>query len=99
MKHLKEKVEHILRENEEARNSDKLLTILLWKKYCYKKIYNAKNGLDYISLNDYYELPSPDHISRCRRKIQETKYLPTRKEVRIKRKINEMEWEKWAINN
>lgn len=98
MKNLKIQVEHILRLYPETRNSDRLLTIQLWKE-CYP-IYIRDCGNEHIRLDDIMNLPSEDHISRYRRKFQEKGlYLPTDEKVFNRRKLNEKVWKEDMLNS
>jgi len=94
IKDLKNKVETILRDFPETRNSDITLMIELWKKYYPKYIKENKEGGFGVYLQDLYELPREDGIKRVRAMIQniQGKYLPTDLKVVIQRKINEEKW-------
>lgn len=87
---LREQVRGILRDHGEARNSDKLLTIMLWKRHHADLIQEGSS----VYLQDILALPSEDAISRCRRQIQhdDKQYLPTREEVAKQRGLNILEW-------
>jgi hypothetical protein len=66
---------------------------MVWRTYYPNYLYIAPDGRQAVILRDLYLLPSLDHISRIRRKIQEDgKYLPTNSDVRKKRRIKEEEW-------
>ena len=89
IKTLKDQVEYILEKIPETRNSDKRLTIELWKRF------TDKIGLDNkVNVEDIMELPSQDGIKRVRCVIQndEGRLLPTRLDVVKKRGQNEREW-------
>lgn len=88
---LNEVVEQILAEDEESRNDDKRLTFKVLSQILTG---SRKNALLTLRMSDLQKIPAFATITRCRAKIQnkDHKYLPTRKEVRHKRKINEQIW-------
>ena len=88
-KTLKQKVETILREQPETRNSDIALTIAIWKRY-----YGVE---DSITLNRLYDLPREDNVKRIRAVFQNDNnhFLPTSEEVRKKRGIEESKWREY----
>jgi hypothetical protein len=56
----------------------------------------------YVQLEKLFDLPREDNLKRIRAKIQneEGKYLPTKKEIALKRGIEESKWHKaMAFNN
>lgn len=83
---LKDKVEYVLSQYEEARNDDIELTICLWQTF-----YNVG---DAISLEQLRTLPRESAIVRLRAGIQNGQgmYFPTRLEVARKRGIEEVAW-------
>lgn len=83
---LKARVEYLLKEFPETRNSDVLLTIKIWKMF-----YGAK---DMMTLEHLYDLPSQDGIKRVRAYFQNTLriYPPTIKEIALKRHWLESDW-------
>lgn len=89
---LREQVREILRDQGEARNSDKLLTVMLWKRHHSDLIQEGS----FVYLQDILALPSEDAISRCRRQIQhdDQQYLPTSEAVAKARGWNIEEWKK-----
>lgn len=78
-----EMVEEMLEHDEKARNNDLWLILQIWQRSQDIKVFVPFNKLD--------EMISPETITRCRRKIQNTdkKWLPTKKEVAEKRGIKE----------
>jgi len=92
---LRDMVETVLKDNEEARNSDIKLTIAIWIKYYPDYVLDTSQGdKSGIFLDALFILPREDNIKRIRAKIQneEKKYLPTDPEVRKKRSISEEDW-------
>ena len=72
-------VEHALRMNEQARSSDKILLIQVW--------HDMGLDLDPKQMRKFLDIPSPETITRVRRKLQEEgKYLGD-KEVMEERKF------------
>lgn len=96
IKTLKSKVEFILEKHPESRNSDKVLTILLWKEFCIDYIRVDDRGRDWLYLDNIMELPSQDGIKRVRADIQnvDKRFLPTSLEVAKERGWLEIEWKK-----
>jgi hypothetical protein len=97
IKKLKDQVEHILDTEPKSRNSDILLTQLIWKEYYPELIKPNKFGVEYIKLDSLYELPREDNIKRHRAKFQShknknPKYLPTDPVVAKKRGWEEEKW-------
>lgn len=94
---LTRKVEAVLRDIPETRNSDIRLTIEIWKRYYpHKLIQGAKTQRLVVPLDELYNLPREDNVKRIRAQFQNDrlKYLPTTWEVAKKRKINEEVWRK-----
>ena len=68
---LQNEVQDLLEKNELARDSDRLLSALIWAKQL-KDINTAKTYLvDFLSLYITEKLYSEQSIARCRRRIQE----------------------------
>lgn len=93
---LKYKVEKILQEIPETRNSDIALTIEIWKRFYPTFITPNRVGFDSVRIEDMYFLPREDNVKRIRAQFQNDKllYLPTSLEVVKQRKINEEVWRK-----
>jgi hypothetical protein len=87
-------VEEILKTIPESRDSDITLTIEIWKKYYPEKIKTTSSGEFGVYLNDLFSLPREDAVKRHRAKIQNDflKFLPTKLEVALQRKLNEEVW-------
>jgi len=87
LKTLSQQVEKILEEHEEARNSDKRLTWLIWTNF-----YGFTGHMNY---ERYEGLPDQDAIKRIRAKIQndERRLVPTTWSVAKKRGWNKDRWE------
>jgi hypothetical protein len=85
---LKKQIEMVLRDYPDTRNSDKLLTWKLWKQFYSKSLYT------YITMDEFFKLPTEDTIKRIRAKIQNTdfKYLPTYWEIAKQRRWRESKW-------
>lgn len=94
IRNLKEKVEKILSEDVDSRNSDITLMIELWVRYCSNYIDEDSFGFKTIRLKHLYELPREDAVKRVRAHIQNDlkKYLPTIEDVAIARRLNIDEW-------
>lgn len=83
----------ILEENASARNSDIDLMIRVWRVCAPSKIRKGATGKDGVWLDDLYDLPQQDAVSRCRRKIQESgQFLPTDERIARERRLNMDEW-------
>lgn len=82
-KEVRDKVEEILVENEDARNSDVVLMFKLWEEY---DCINIK-----VPLRELKEVTKPATIQRVRREVQndEGRLLPTAPGVLKKRKVRE----------
>jgi len=79
-KTLKAIVEYALNKYPELRNSDKALTIKIWKYLAWKQ---------YICIDEVMNLPTSDEISRIRRQFNEIwMYYPTNEEVLKQRRLN-----------
>lgn len=93
---LKKMVEYVLDENPkyrnvEARNSDIVLTIIIWQRW-----YNVSEKPDgVVHLYRLLDLPREDNVKRVRAVLQnvEHKYLPTDPNILIKRGIEQEYWE------
>lgn len=71
---LRKMVENVLKNNPETRNSDKKLFIEIVKTFYGELI----GEYDSILLNDLFQLPNYDTVSRWRRKFQEDgHFMPT----------------------
>lgn len=90
---MESKIRKILASDTESRNSDIRLTQVYWWTH-HKEQFETINGRAYVLLANLYKLPSQDGIKRIRAKIQNEKheFLPTRKEVALKRGMQEQEW-------
>jgi len=86
IKDIKDKVECILKESIEARNCDRSLTWLVWTRFYFIG--------DTIDREKFFTLPLQSEITRIRALIQndEKKYIPTVKEVAVRRGWKEYEW-------
>jgi len=95
---LEAKAERMLEKYPEARNSDIVLQALICANFYPPLERPINNWEDFV--HTMQRVPSMDHVARVRRKIIEKhgykKYLPTRKEVALARKINEETWKTYA---
>ena len=100
MQKLSKKVEYILDKYPETRNSDILLTILIWTIFHRSKLKIIENDLC-VPVNALYDLPREDNVKRIRAKLQneENKYLPTHPKVRKQRGIKEEQWRRYLGYN
>lgn len=104
---LKKKIEFILENHKEARDSDAWLTAKLWAVYYPQNIYKRPkveggDPVQMVTLGDIvHVLPREDAVKRIRAKIQnfEGRYLPTSWAVAKKRKIAEEAWREWSVMN
>jgi hypothetical protein len=96
IKTLKKQVENILGNFPEARNSDKYLTITVWRTFYRKFISNPDELCAKLYLNDIMNLPSQDGIKRIRAHIQNTekRFLPTDIDIAKERGWREEDWKK-----
>ena len=80
MKQLKKQVETILQEDEQSRNSDIRLMMVVWSKYYPEFITKIKdrqgNIKHYIEFKNLYNVPREDNIKRIRAKFQNEE-IPT----------------------
>lgn len=90
------RVKAILAKDDQSRNDDIRLTQVYWWTY-HRSIMLTVDGRPVVPLMKLHELPSQDGIKRVRAKIQNEQhlYLPTRKDVAIKRLGSETEWRKY----
>lgn len=92
---LKKKVEYVLENFPETRNSDIALTIKIWKDFFDSMVHPDAIRGDYIYLDSLYILPNQDNIKRIRANFnQEKRFLPTKWEVAKERGMLEEEWKK-----
>ncbi len=89
---LKDQVEYILRDHPHTRNDDTDLMVQLWVTYYPHALERNMHNQLRVPIGALKHIPQLDAISRCRRKIQEEKYLPTQEDVVIKRKMNIDVW-------
>jgi len=96
LKTLKGKVWHVLEKYPSSRNSDTLLTNLIWGLFYEKYLIKLPDGKVAILLENLYELPTQDDIKRIRAHIQNKmhRFPPTNWEVAKKRKWLEEKWRK-----
>lgn len=88
---LRRKVEQVLEDDLDSRNSDITLMIELWKRFYSEKVVDGS-----IRLDSLYDLPREDNIKRYRAKLNaEGKYWPTDPKVREARGINEDRWREY----
>ena len=93
---IESKVKHILAMDEESRNDDIRLTQMYWWNY-HRDLITMQNDTAYIALKNLHKLPSQDGIKRVRAHIQNDlhKYVPTRKDVAMKRLKSEELWRQY----
>lgn len=95
LKTLKGQVELILASDEASRNSDITLTIGVWKRFYPEKVRLMDGGVvEYVALQDLFDLPHESEIGRVRRVFQNDlyQYVPTDEAVAKARRINEEKW-------
>jgi len=94
IKQLKKRVYYCLEHFQDTRNSDILLTIVLWREYYPQFIKKGKDDHLGIHLKNLFDLPREDNIKRARAYWQNTKhkFLPTDWSVAKQRKILQNEW-------
>ena len=92
---MKTKIHKILASDTESRNDDIRLTQAYWWTY-HREVFTKDfaNTEWCVPLKALHKLPSQDGIKRIRAKIQNDmhEFLPTRKEVALKRGMQEQEW-------
>jgi hypothetical protein len=98
---LQNKVEHILKNFPETRDSDIKLTNLIWWKFYEDYLFEDKNGDIAIRLLDIYAVPKQDNVKRIRAKLQNQKhlYLPLDPSIRKKRNILKEDWRRYLGKN
>ena len=92
---IKQMVERILRDYSDTRNSDKkLIMALRWEFF--RDAFKEIDGVWYIQADRIQDMPTPEAITRTRRKFQEPteeypdgKYPPTDPDVKEQRRKNE----------
>lgn len=93
-------VRTILSENIESRNCDTLLTeLIMVKHYAHLVTFGSVTRIPFISLRNKEARSMCSKIERCRRKIQETEFLPTDWKVAKQRKIAEATWRAYITFN
>ena len=97
MNDLKNKVESVLRDVPATRNSDRLLSVRLWKKYYPGAFTEDKK---YIKVDALRYLPTQASIQRIRAMIQhdEGKYPPTCSSIAYARNMSRKSWESVVKN-
>ncbi len=80
-------VRAVLAQDEESRNDDVRLTVMIWFKYHRSSMMKGTDDLWYVAVKKLKDLPREDNVKRVRAKIQnvEHQFLPTRPEVAKKR--------------
>lgn len=90
---LKYKVEEVLRNVPETRNSDILLTHKIWEIYHCSKLFSNGTGALSVRLVDMYDLPREDNVKRIRAQFNaQGKYYPTDWKIAEARGLKENEW-------
>lgn len=83
---VKQKVETILEQYPETRDSDQKLIIYLWWYFNKEKMkHDGKNW--WVKLDDVLDLEKPDSLTRCRRKVQELGHYQASKPVQEQREV------------
>lgn len=97
---LRAKIERVMTEFPQARNSDQWLTIKIWTLYHPMTIDWTDKANPKIALRDIMSMEREDNVKRIRAVIQneEKRLLPTSWEVAKQRKINEGEWKEYIRN-
>ena len=97
IKTIRERVEDILKDTIQARNSDKFLIWEFWRREGFLEL--NKFGKYALSFESFKKATNPASIIRARASIQnddkrdlKERYLPTNEDVARKRKIAEKEW-------
>lgn len=98
---LKSKILTCLSDYPDSRNSDILLTTLLWTRFYSKFLVKLDDGSIAIRLKNLEDVPSQDDIRRIRAMIQNTekKFQPTIQSVINKRQSRRREYHQYGINN
>lgn len=89
------KVQRILKECLEARNSDATLWVKYVEQYYQTRVMTGKTGKKAVLMDDVEKyLPRQEQLARARRHIQNDKnlFLPTNWKVAKRRRINEKRW-------
>jgi len=95
LKTQKEKVRYVLAKYPDTRNSDILLTMVLWKFFQPKLVERSASG-DKIKIASLWKLLREDNIKRHRATVQnkDKQHLPTDIAIARRRRIEESVWEK-----
>jgi len=88
---LKAQVEHCLKTYPQTRNDDKILVPAVWSLFHVEHIARVDNE-QYVKLKDIVLLPSPESITRVRRKFQEEGLYPASDYVRRRRDAQKERW-------
>lgn len=97
---LLEEVRRVLALNKEARNNDvKLIKDVLLGYYRQYVQFGTKTGKAFIDLDNEEAVAMFSKIERCRRKVQETEYMPTDWKVAKRRRIAEATWRAYMTFN
>ena len=97
LKQLNSQVLHCLEHYPDSRNSDIVLTKLIWSNFYSDFLEKRGLGLfsrEVVSLDNLFNLPTQDSIKRIRARIQNQKheFLPTSAEVARQRRWREEDW-------
>lgn len=95
-KTLEKMVWSVLKHYPETRNSDILLTQMIWKLF-YPQYLIQKEGRFYIDIHYLFKVEREDHITRIRRHIQNIRreWLPTDFKVFVERVRLSKEWKEY----
>ena len=82
MRSIKDKVEYVLKEYPDTRNSDQYLIVMIW--WCFNQ--DSFEGKEYVRVKDVVDkFEKMESITRCRRKLQEEGKYPSTGTVLEKR--------------
>lgn len=97
IKKIKDRVEEVLRDYPQTRNSDKLLLLTIWERE--RKFFYPEKQFGELNLKELGKLTSLHTITRVRRSIQheEDKYPPTSVKVMERRSKNQEQFVAWVV--
>lgn len=94
LSNLKSLVKNMLEEVPKTRNSDKLLTLMIWRKH-YSHVFIKQNKTYYVSCTAILEeLPQEDNVKRIRAKFNEKGLYAATDPVVLERRNKSKIWKK-----
>jgi len=94
IKTLKQQIEYVLENQPETRNSDKLLTISIWRIFHKDLLCHVDRVGETVPIYNILDLPSESSVTRIRAMVQnrDKRFLPTDIDIAIERGWRESDW-------